>query len=121
VDLKVVVDKSQATSRRTVATFLANSGVPVRVDYRHAIMHDKFIVVDDETAEEVSLITPLRLPPKMRRNLVALRGCPEVAGEYAGELLRLGDESETTQKRYQEAYRAQTIMVDFRIAPCPAD
>ena len=33
------------------ATFLAKQGVPVRVDYRYAVMHDKFIVVDGETVE----------------------------------------------------------------------
>jgi phosphatidylserine/phosphatidylglycerophosphate/cardiolipin synthase-like enzyme len=46
VDVKVVVDKSNATARYTMATFLANQGVPVRVDYKYAIFHDKFIVVD---------------------------------------------------------------------------
>jgi PLD-like domain len=33
------------------ATFLAKQGVPVRVDYRYAVMHDKFIVVDGEVVE----------------------------------------------------------------------
>ena len=47
----MVVDKSNATARYTAATFLANKGVPVRVDYRYAIMHDKFVVVDGERVE----------------------------------------------------------------------
>src|ERR1700722_12866484 len=51
IDVRVVVDKSNATARYTAATFLANQGVPVRVDYRYAIMHDKFIVMDGETLE----------------------------------------------------------------------
>ena len=46
IDVRVVVDKSNATGRYTAATFLTNQGVPVRVDYRYAIMHDKFVVVD---------------------------------------------------------------------------
>lgn len=50
----MVVDKSNATKRYIAATFLGNQGVPVRVDYRYAIMHDKFIVVDGETVEEGS-------------------------------------------------------------------
>jgi phosphatidylserine/phosphatidylglycerophosphate/cardiolipin synthase-like enzyme len=54
VDVEVAVDKSQATERYSAATFLANQEVPVRVDYRYAIMHDKFIVVDGETVEEGS-------------------------------------------------------------------
>src|ERR1039458_777445 len=54
VDVKVVVDKSQSAARYTAATILTNQGIPVRVDYRYAIMHDKFIVVDGETVEEGS-------------------------------------------------------------------
>ena len=34
------------TRADTSATFLANMGIPVRVDSMHAIMHNKFIVVD---------------------------------------------------------------------------
>src|SRR5260370_37655921 len=45
-DVRVVVVKSNATARYTAATFLANQGVPVRVVYRYAIIHDKFIVLD---------------------------------------------------------------------------
>ena len=48
VDVQVVVDKSQRTERYTSATFLANMGVPVRVDAMHAIMHNKLIVVDGQ-------------------------------------------------------------------------
>ena len=51
IDVRVVVDKSNATGRYTAATFLTNQGVPVRVDYRYAIMHDKFVVVDGKTVE----------------------------------------------------------------------
>jgi phosphatidylserine/phosphatidylglycerophosphate/cardiolipin synthase-like enzyme len=51
IDVRVVVDKSNATARYTAATFLANLGVPERVDRQYAIMHNKFIVVDGETVE----------------------------------------------------------------------
>ena len=54
IDVEVVVDKSQATARYTAATFLADQGVPVRVDSRYAIMHDKFLVVDGLIVEEGS-------------------------------------------------------------------
>src|ERR1035441_9825289 len=46
VNVRVVVDKRNATARYTAATVLANQGVQVRADYRYAIVHDKFIVVD---------------------------------------------------------------------------
>ena len=49
--MRVVVDKSNETARYSAATFLANQGVPVRIDYQYAIMHDKFMVIDGETLE----------------------------------------------------------------------
>jgi phosphatidylserine/phosphatidylglycerophosphate/cardiolipin synthase-like enzyme len=51
IDVRVVVDKSNATARYTAATFLSHQGVPVRVDYQYSIMHDKFLLVDGETVE----------------------------------------------------------------------
>jgi phosphatidylserine/phosphatidylglycerophosphate/cardiolipin synthase-like enzyme len=54
IDVEVVVDKSNEKDRYTAATFLSNQGVPVRVDYQYAIMHDKFVVVDGVTVEEGS-------------------------------------------------------------------
>src|ERR1035441_3166221 len=37
VDVKVVVDKSQATTRYSAATFLPNAGIPVRADLRYPV------------------------------------------------------------------------------------
>lgn len=100
VDVRVVVDKSQATARYTAATFLANEGVPVRVDYRYAIMHDKFIVVDDETVEEGSFNYTVAADRKNAENVVVLKECPEVAERYAAEWQRLWDESEQLTLKY---------------------
>lgn len=94
VDVKVVVDKSQATARYTAATALANQGVPVRVDYQYAIMHNKFMVVDGETVEEGSFNFTAAAESKNAENAVVLKECPEVAARYAGEWQRLWDESE---------------------------
>jgi phosphatidylserine/phosphatidylglycerophosphate/cardiolipin synthase-like enzyme len=93
VDVEVVVDKSQATERYSVASFLANEGVPVRLDYRYAIMHDKFIVVDGETVEEGSFNYTAAAEKKNAENVLVLRD-REVAGQYEREWRRLWDESE---------------------------
>jgi phosphatidylserine/phosphatidylglycerophosphate/cardiolipin synthase-like enzyme len=100
VDVKVVVDKSQATARYTAATFLANQGIPVRVDYQYAIMHDKFVVVDGETVEEGSFNYTSAGENRNAENVVALKECPEVATRYAAEWRRLWDESEDLKSRY---------------------
>jgi phosphatidylserine/phosphatidylglycerophosphate/cardiolipin synthase-like enzyme len=93
LDVDVVVDKSQATVRYTAATFLANEGVPSRVDYRYAIMHDKFIVVDGATVEEGSFNYTAAAQSKNAENVVVLHD-PVVAARYGREWQRLWDESD---------------------------
>lgn len=99
VDVEVVVDKSQATERYSAATFLANQGVPVRVDYRYAIMHDKFVVVDGETVETGSFNYTAAAEKKNAENVLVLHD-PEFAGQYEREWQRLWDESEGMKARY---------------------
>jgi phosphatidylserine/phosphatidylglycerophosphate/cardiolipin synthase-like enzyme len=99
VDVKVVVDKSQATARYTAATFLANQGVPVRADYRYAIMHDKFIVVDGETVEEGSFNFTAAAESKNAENVIVLRNDAGVAQQYEREWQRLWAESEPMKAR----------------------
>lgn len=74
VDLKVVVDKSQATARYMVATFLENQAIAVRVDYQYAIMHDKSIIVDGETVEDGGFNFTAAAEKKNAENVLVLRG-----------------------------------------------
>jgi phosphatidylserine/phosphatidylglycerophosphate/cardiolipin synthase-like enzyme len=60
LDVRVVIDKSNATARDSAARFLVKAGIPVRIDYQYRIMHDKFIEVDGETVETGSFISPGR-------------------------------------------------------------
>ena len=54
VDVQAVVDKSQKSAKYTSATFIANEGIPVRIDSKHAIAHNKVIVVDGHTVQQGS-------------------------------------------------------------------
>jgi phosphatidylserine/phosphatidylglycerophosphate/cardiolipin synthase-like enzyme len=99
VDVRVVVDKSNATARYTAATFLANEGVPVRVDYRYAIMHDKFLVVDNETVEEGSFNYTASAQKSNAENVLVLHD-PAVAKQYRQEWERLWGESEEMKAQY---------------------
>ena len=99
IDVRVVVDKSNATARYTAATFLANQAVPVRVDYEYAIMHDKFIVVDGETVEEASFNYTAAAESKNAENVLVLRD-PAVAQRYGQEWERFWGESEEIKTRY---------------------
>ena len=39
------------------ATFLANSGIPTRINSRYAIMHNKFLVIDGRHVQTGASIT----------------------------------------------------------------
>ncbi len=49
VEVQVVLDKSQRTEKYSSADFLVNMGIPVRIDARHAIAHNKVMVIDGQT------------------------------------------------------------------------
>lgn len=99
IDIKVVVDKSNATARYTAATFLANQGVPVRVDYQYAIMHDKFVVVDGQEVETGSFNYTASAGARNAENVLVLHD-PAMAQRYGQEWERLWGESEEMKARY---------------------
>jgi phosphatidylserine/phosphatidylglycerophosphate/cardiolipin synthase-like enzyme len=47
VDVQVIVDQSQAGEKYTSATYLKNAGIPVVVDTKPAIAHNKVMIFDD--------------------------------------------------------------------------
>lgn len=99
IDVRVAVDKSNTTARYTAATFLANQGVPVRVDRQYAIMHDKFIVVDGVTVETGSFNYTQAGEKANAENVLVLHD-PAVAQRYGQEWDRLWAESEEMKASY---------------------
>jgi phosphatidylserine/phosphatidylglycerophosphate/cardiolipin synthase-like enzyme len=49
INVQVILDKSQRSERYTSATFLKNAGIPTYIDSKHAIAHNKIMVIDKET------------------------------------------------------------------------
>jgi phosphatidylserine/phosphatidylglycerophosphate/cardiolipin synthase-like enzyme len=100
VKVQVVVDKSQKKERYTSATFLANVGIPVRVDSLYAIMHNKFMVVDGKTVETGSFNYSAAAATRNAENVIVIRDNPAVANAYQREWQRLWNESEPYPSRY---------------------
>ena len=46
VAVRVILDKSQKSEKYSSATFLTRSGIPVWIDGKHAIAHNKVMIVD---------------------------------------------------------------------------
>ena len=49
VQVKVILDKSQRTEKYSSADFLAHAGVPVSIDAKHKIAHNKIMIIDSST------------------------------------------------------------------------
>lgn len=49
VRVEVLLDKSQRTERYSSATFLSHAGIATFIDGRHAIAHNKVMVIDAQT------------------------------------------------------------------------
>jgi phosphatidylserine/phosphatidylglycerophosphate/cardiolipin synthase-like enzyme len=49
VKVQVILDKSQRTEKYSSADFLLHEGVPTFIDAKHAIAHNKIMVIDSRT------------------------------------------------------------------------
>jgi phosphatidylserine/phosphatidylglycerophosphate/cardiolipin synthase-like enzyme len=49
VKVQVILDKSQRTERYSSADFIQHAGIPTYIDAKHAIAHNKIMVIDGKT------------------------------------------------------------------------
>lgn len=94
VQVRIVADKSQQTARYTSVRFLANKGVPVRIDSHYKIMHNKFMVIDGRTVETGSFNYTRAAQLANAENVLVLANDPAVAATYSHEWDRLWSESQ---------------------------
>jgi phosphatidylserine/phosphatidylglycerophosphate/cardiolipin synthase-like enzyme len=100
VNVQVVADEKSNAGKYSVVTFLANQGVPVRVNGNYAIFHHKFIVIDDRHVETGSFNFSAAAADKNAENVLLLRNVPEIAEQYSQEWQRLWDEGTDVKPRY---------------------
>ena len=77
VHVRVILDKSQLTAKGSQLGFLATSGVSVWVDSKHAIAHNKTIIIDDKYYENGSFNFTNSAENSNGENAVI---CPSVSG-----------------------------------------
>jgi phosphatidylserine/phosphatidylglycerophosphate/cardiolipin synthase-like enzyme len=86
VDVKLIVDKTSARvsksgSRYSAATYLGNSGIPVWVDNKVAIAHNKVMIIDGATVITGSLNFTAAAQNSNAENLLVLNE-PVLAAKY---------------------------------------
>ena len=81
VKVEVILDKSQRKKSYTSATFLANSGIPTYIDNKHAIAHNKIMLIDRETVITGSFNFTKAAEEKNAENLLIIND-KELAKKY---------------------------------------
>lgn len=94
VDVRVVLDRSQATQKYASATYFHNHGVPLWINARYPVMHHKFLIVDAETVAFGSMNFTRAGTQTNAENFNVFRRWPALVAPYAAEFKRLASESE---------------------------
>ncbi|MDQ5920706.1 MAG: hypothetical protein QG673_762 [Pseudomonadota bacterium] len=93
VNVRVVSDYKANTSHYTAVNYLNNHGVAIRLNRHYAIMHNKFIVVDNQTVETGSYNYSSAAEKKNAENVIVIWNNPKLAAKYASECERLFKEA----------------------------
>ncbi len=81
VKVEVILDKSQRTEKYSEADFLVNMGIPTRIDDKHAIAHNKVMVIDNSKVITGSFNFTKSAEEKNAENLLVIRS-PDLAAKY---------------------------------------
>jgi phosphatidylserine/phosphatidylglycerophosphate/cardiolipin synthase-like enzyme len=81
VKVETILDKSQRTERYSSATFLLDAGIPTYIDDKHAIAHNKIIIIDQQTVITGSFNFTKAAEMKNAENLLVIHS-KELANTY---------------------------------------
>jgi phosphatidylserine/phosphatidylglycerophosphate/cardiolipin synthase-like enzyme len=100
VKVFVVADRKANSKGYTAVTFLANEGVPVRLNGHYAILHSKFMVIDDQDIELGSFNYTSAAVSRNEENVLWLRNVAPLARQYAEEWRKLWEEADAKPSNY---------------------
>ncbi len=111
VKVQVILDASQRTEKYTAADFLRNAGIPTAIDAKHAIAHNKVMVIDGATLITGSFNFTTAAEEHNAENLLVLRDAG-LAQKYADNWAAHATHSEPftghTDKKSQTGSPRQT-------------
>ncbi len=92
VKVFVLADANESAKGYSAVRFLANERVPVRINGRYAIQHNKFMVIDGDTVQTGSFNYTSSAAERNAENVLVLRNAPAIAAQYDAEWRRLWNE-----------------------------
>ena len=81
VKVEMLLDKSQETEKYSEADFLVDMGIPTKIDDKHAIAHNKVMVIDGQTVITGSFNFTKAAEENNAENLLVIRSS-DLAAQY---------------------------------------
>lgn len=82
VRVQAILDKSQKTEKYSTVSFLTRSGIPTYIDAKHAIAHNKIIIIDEATVITGSFNFTKNAEGNNAENLLVIRNQPTLVEKY---------------------------------------
>ena len=98
VKVEAILDKSQRKEKYTSATFISNAGIPTFIDDKHAIAHNKIMIIDKETVITGSFNFTKAAEEKNAENVLIIKS-KELAKEYMDNWYKHREHSEKYEGR----------------------
>ncbi|MGP1932232.1 MAG: phospholipase D family protein [Arsenophonus sp. ET-YP4-MAG3] len=100
VNIRVVADKKSNSKKYTAVTYLSNHHIPVRLNDKYAIMHNKFMIIDNHSVETGSFNYTKNAENRNAENVIYIKNRPDIAEKYTQEFNRLWSETINEKPTY---------------------
>jgi len=101
VKVRVLLDKSHGRRHRHRHTrqdkallAMQRAGIPIRINHHYAIMHDKYMIIDNNTIETGSFNYTASAERRNAENVLVIRNNPTLARQYKANWEKLWNEGE---------------------------
>jgi len=123
--VRILLDKSQGKRHYKAAEVLREAGIPIRINRRYAIMHNKYIIIDGKTVETGSFNYTANAEKRNAENVIVIKNNEKVAKAYMENWEKLWNEGEAYAPNSQtlpEAAAPETVKPETaKTATAPAE
>jgi len=95
VEVRVLLDKAQGKRHYRAIKDLQDAGIPIRINRHYAIMHNKYLIVDDKTVETGSFNYTANAEKHNAENVIVIKNNKKLATEFMDNWQKLWDEGES--------------------------
>jgi phosphatidylserine/phosphatidylglycerophosphate/cardiolipin synthase-like enzyme len=88
VDIEIILDRSQESERYSQLANVKRAGIPTFIDSKHAIAHNKIMIIDDSVIITGSFNFTKGAEEKNAENLLIIRGNQDLTDKYIKNYLQ---------------------------------